>query len=295
MYQSFAFVRRCGLTLFNKVFYNFILKCLRRILPLQQLYFKLFIFHFYMIGLLFLMFGMSACRSHKKATAPASVEGVFYTSCYPIENLYVPSCKLEISDGGKSFSFNGSIYIRADSICFFRGKWLLFEIRGAIYRDSFVVVNYLERICYKGKNNYLQKITGYPVNPESLMMLFTADRCEEAYRNKFNFTAAGSTNHQLLMQGENRSLLEMNFNANDRTIENITLYNNQQRKALFRAVYGSYTQYPQFVLPTVFDISANDGEQNIRIKANFQQILFNQPQKVNMSVPSGYKIVVLGE
>ena len=63
----------------------------------------------------------------------------------------------------------------------------------------------------------------------------------------------------------------------------------------FSAAYSGYEQYPQFVLPTVFDISANDGENNIKIKANFQQILFNRPQEVNMSVPSRYQVVVLGE
>jgi len=251
-------------------------------------------FYFCLIALLFLMIGMSACRSHKKMSAPASVGTAYYSSCYPIETLYVPSCKLEISDGSKSFSLNGSVYIRADSICYFRGRLLMMEaIRGVVYRDSFVVVSYLDRICYKGKNDYLQKIAGYPVNPESLMMLFTADRCEEAYRNKFNFTAITGKNNQLLMQGENRSLLEMNINADNRTIENIALYNSRQRQPLFSAVYGGYEQYPQFVMPTVFDISANDGVRNIRIKANFQQILFNQPQKVNMNVPSGYQRVFL--
>ena len=252
-------------------------------------------FHFCLIALLFLMIGMSACRSHKKATAvERDLETSFYTSCYPIESLYVPSCKLEISDGNQSFSLNGSIYIRADSICFFRGRMIVEVVRGVIYRDSFVVVNYFpERVCYKGKNDYLQKITGYPVNPESLMMLFTADRCEEACRNKFNFTAVAGKTNQLLMQGENRNLLEMNVNANDRTIENIALYNSRQRQALFSAIYSGYEQYPQFALPTVIDISANDGRNNIRIKANFQQILFNQPQEVNLVTPSNYKTVIL--
>jgi len=258
--------------------------------------FQFSIFNYLM--LFFAIIGMSACRSHKKMSEverdlQSRSETAFLTSCYPIKSLYVPSCKLEIFDGSNSLSLSGSFYIRVDSICYFRGRWMMIEaMRGAIYRDSFVVVNYLERVCYKGKNDYLQKLTGYPVNPESLMMLFTADRCEEAYRNKFNFTAAGGNNHQLLMQGENRSLLEMNINANDRTIENIALYNSRQR---FSAAYSGYEQYPQFVLPTVFDISANDGENNIRIKANFQQILFNRPQEVNMSVPSRYQVVVLGE
>ena len=243
---------------------------------------------------LILMIGMSACRSNKKATGvERDLEAVFYTSCYPIETLYVPSCKLEITFGNQSFSPNSSIYIRPDSIYYFSGRWLLFEIRGAIYRDTFVVVSYFDRVCYKGNNDYLQKVTGFPVNPESLLMLFTADRCEETYRNKFNFiTAAGSAN-KITMQGSNRSLLEMNINANDHTLENIALYNSGQRQASFSAAYSRYTQYPQFVMPTVFDFAAHNDNIPARIKATFQQILFNQPQKVGISVPSGYRVVVL--
>ena len=236
---------------------------------------------------------MSACRSHKKITAIDITEGAWYTSCYPIKSLFVPSCKLEISDGNQSFSLNGSIYIRPDSVCFFRGKVVMEVMRGAVYRDSFVVVNYQERVCYKGKNDYLQKVTGYPVNPESLMLLFTADRCEEAYREKFSFTVAAGSANKIMMQGTNRNLLEMNINANDRTIENIALYNSQQQQPLFSATYSSYSPYRQFILPTVFDISAHDGNKPVRIKANFQQILFNQPQPVNISIPSRYRVVVM--
>jgi len=262
---------------------------LRLSLRFQKLVnFQFSIFNYF---LLFLIIGISSCRSHKKITdVERNLETIFYTSCYPIESLFVPSCKLEISDGSQSYSLNGNMYIRPDSICYFSGKWLLFELRGIIYRDSFVVVNYIERICYKGKNDYLQKITGYRINPESLMMIFTADRCEETYRNKLSFIAAGGDDAKILMQGTNRSLLEMNINANDRTIENITLYNSRQR---FSATYGGYEQYPQFAIPTVFDISAYDGQKNLRIKANFQKILFNQPQQMNISIPLRYKVVIL--
>ena len=95
------------------------------------------------------------------------------------------------------------------------------------------------------------------------------------------------------MQGKNRSLLEMSINADNHTIEDISLYNSQQRQALFSTVYSGYTQYPQFTLPTIFDISAHDGRKPVRIKANFQQVLFNQPQQVHVSIPSKYKVVVL--
>ena len=248
----------------------------------------------YLIVLLFLIAGMSACRSHKKATAPVRVEvegAAFYASCYPIESLWVPQCKIEISVGGHSL--NGSIYIRPDSVFYFRGKMVMDVVRGAIYRDSFIVVNYLDRKCYRGKNDYLQKVTGYPVNPESLMMLFTADRCEEAWRNKFDFIIAVGSNDQILMQGKNRNLLEININANTSAVEGITLYNNQQRQPVFSAEYGGYEQFPHYALPTVFDISAQNDENPIRIKVNSRQILFNQPQNVNVSVPSKYTVVVL--
>ena len=247
------------------------------------------------IVLLFLVIGLSTCRSHKKIIAPVSApieETAFYTSCYPIKSIYVPSCKLEIADGSKSISLNGSIYIQHDSICYFRGKMVVEVMRGVIYRDSFVVVNYLERICFKGKNDYLQRLTGYPVNPESLLMLFTADRCEETYRDKFSFIPAPGNGDRILMQGTNRGLLEMTLNG-DNHIENIALYNSRQRQAIFSATYSGYNHYRQFILPTGFNISAHDGKKPVHIKANFREILFDQPQQVNISIPSRYEVVVL--
>ena len=193
----------------------------------------------------------NACRSHKKAiTVDSSEEIVSAVSCYSIESFYVPTGRLEISTGSQSLSLNGSIYIRPDSIFYFRGRMLIDVVRGAIYNDSFVVVSYLERICYMGKNDYLQRITGFPVNPESLLMLFTDDKCEK----------------------------------------NIALRNNRQ---LFSVVYDNYAQHEQFVLPAVLNISAQDGTNQIRIRANFQQILLNRREPVNINIPSSYRVVVL--
>ena len=248
-----------------------------------------------LIVLFFVVVGINACRSHKKTIVSISTpieEVVFYTSCYPIESIFVPTCKLEISDDNKFSSLKGSIYIQEDSIFFFSGRLMLEVMRGVVYRDSFVVVNYLKRICYKGKNDYLQKITGYPVNPKSLLMLFTADRCEETYRNQLNFAIAASSNDGILMQGKDRDLLEMSLNS-DNHIENIALYNSQQRQTVFSAAYRDYRQYQPYILPTGFDISAHDDKTTVHIKANFQQILLNQPQKINISVPTKYEVVVL--
>jgi len=250
--------------------------------------FQFSIFNYFL--LIIAIFGMSACRTQKKtpAPAPAPDEAAFYTSCYPFESIYIPSCKIDLTFDGSNYSLNGSIYIRSDSVCFFRARLLIEVVRGAIYRDSFILVNYLERVVYKGKNDYLQRITGFPVSPESLMMLFTADRCEEVYRNKFNFVPAGRSDHQLRMQGKNRSLLEMNINASNHTTQNIVMHNDQQR---FSVAYGAYEQFPKFILPTAFDISAID----IKMKINFQQILFNQQQEMNISVPSRFAVERWGD
>ena len=215
--------------------------------------FQFSIFNYFI--LLLAIISLNACRSHKKtAVSVPADEMTFYTSCYPIESIFVPSCKLEISDGSRSYSLNSSMYIQKDSVCYFRGKIFVDVIRGAIYRDSFIMVSYLERICYKGKNEYLQKITGYPVNPETLLMLFTADRCEDK------------------------------INIRD---------NHQQQQPVFNVEYSDFNQYRQFNLPTNFDISAQDGNKTIRIKANFLQLLFDQQQQVNIDIPSRYEVVVL--
>jgi len=239
--------------------------------------------------------GINGCRPQRKATATDAAAVTFYNQCFPIESFFAPSCRLELSMGGQTFSLNGSIYIRPDSVFYFRGRMMLFDVvRGAIYKDSFVVVNYIERVYYTGKNEFLQKTTGFPVNPESLMMLFTADRCEETYRNKLNFViTAGSRADRILMYDPNRNALEITINSDVQTIENITLSNNRQRQPLFSAIYSNYDQFEKFKLPASLNITAHDGVNPIRIIANFQQIQLNQPQQINISIPSNYQMIVL--
>jgi predicted P-loop ATPase/GTPase len=94
-------------------------------------------------------------------------------------------------------------------------------------------------------------MTGYPVNPRTLLAMFTDDRCKDIFPNK---PVAGK-----------------NFNV----------------------AYGDYSRFERFEIPTAFDIRASDGKNSIRIKANFEQILFEAPEQINMNVPSNYKIIIL--
>jgi hypothetical protein len=236
---------------------------------------------------------IAGCRSQQRVIATGDV---FYNQCYPIESFYVPSCRLDLSIGNQSFSLNGSIFICPDSVFYFRGRMLMIEaVRGAIYRDSFVVVSYIERVYYTGRNDFLQRITGFPINPESLLMLFTADRCENVYRNKFNFEiTALNRGDRILMHDQNRNVIELTINHDEQTIENITMSNNQQRQPLFSAAYSGYEQHEQFKLPTSLNISINDGAAPIRVRANYQQILLNQPMPpININIPSSFRLVVL--
>jgi hypothetical protein len=237
---------------------------------------------------------LHACRSHKSVAVDASrTEAAVYTSCYPIESITVAKCRLNITDGGKSYQLNGSIHIRPDSVCYFRGVLMVEVFRGVVFRDSFAIINRLERICYKGHNDYLGRMAGYPVNPEVLFRLFTADRCEDMYREQFGFSIrSGNDHHTMIMQGERHSI-EMNINPDNRTIESITAYDPLQKRAGFRIKYSQYQQYRQFLLPGAFDISATGGAASIGVNAVFQDMAFNQPQQVNFSIPRGYTVVEL--
>ncbi len=235
--------------------------------------------------LLCLSAGFIACRTHKPVTTET---GMLYSSCYPIESITIPHCKLSIKDGNKSYQLNGSIYIRPDSVFYFRGTVMGVEmVRGVIYHDSFAIINRWDRICFKGNNQYLSNLTGYPINPEILFLLFTADRCEEAYKEKLGFRVTSGQTSQVMVLGSNRSTLEMKFNPENSTTESITSYKQQTG---FKATYGQYQQFQQFLLPTVLDISASGGGSNIQINTTYQEILFDQPQSINFSIPSGYQI-----
>jgi hypothetical protein len=216
-----------------------------------------------------------------------------YMSCYSFETFSAPSCRFEISGGGQSLSLNGSIYVKDDSIVFFRGRMLVELLRGAIYRDSFVVVNYLERVCYTGSNDYLRKQTGFPVNPATIMSLLTADRCEDTYRTVFNFAITPESASRILMHDVNRNFLEMQINTDNNTIKNVAMYSVRQQQPVFSAAYGDYQYFEHFNLPTVFDISTYFESAKVGIKVNLQQVILNQPQQTSIAIPANYKKIVL--
>ncbi len=246
------------------------------------------------ILLLLLVASLGACRSRKPAvTETTRSSTAFYTSCYPIESITVPKCKLDITLGNKSYSLNSSIYIRPDSVCYFRGTILMEVVRGVIYKDSFVVLDRYHRICYKGSNEYLSRMIGYPVNPEILYMLFTGDRCEDIYREKFGFKVTAENNNKIVLRGQNRNFLEIEINSDNQTTGSITAYNRQQNQAGFKTSYSQYQQYQHFLLPTVFDILAKQDKSTVKINAVFQGIVFDQPQAINFSIPDGYKMITL--
>ena len=248
---------------------------------------------FRITAILIVIVGVGSCRTRKPVVAGDKT--AVLSSCYDIAGITVPKCDLTIADGNKSYQLTGSIYIRPDSVCYFRGVYLnMVEVmRGVIYRDSFAVINRQERICFKGKNEYLSRFTGFPVTPETLLMLFTADRCEDIYKNKLGFRITETDNNKVVMQARNGNTLEMKIDDDNRTVQSIALHSRYRNQTVFGAEYGKYRQHGQLMLPKSFEITATDGKTPVKININFRQILFDQSQKINFSIPSGYKVIVL--
>ncbi|MDR0386215.1 MAG: DUF4292 domain-containing protein [Prevotellaceae bacterium] len=239
---------------------------------------------------LVLVLFLHACRSHKTATSTAETD--VYASCYPIESITVSKCKLNIAGGNRSYQLNGSLYIDPDSICYFRGTMMVEIIRGVIYRDSFAIINRMERICYRGKTEYLNNYAGITVTPESLFLLFTADRCEKIYREKFNYKIANK-NGIISLQGKNGTSMQITLNATDQTIKQITAHHPRLKNSKFSIAYDSYRRYQQFILPVSFDIFAGNDKNFVKIEAGFQDIQLNQLQHINFTIPSGYQTIYL--
>ena len=195
------------------------------------------------------------CRSKKALVAEEErqqEQQELPVTCYPIEIFSVPSCRLEISGSGiQSVSLSGNIFVIPDSVFFFRGRLLIDVLRGAIYNNSFVVINYLERTVYRGSNDFLQNIVGFPVNPKTLLMLLTDDECGSRFINP------NSSRHP------------------------------------FRVDYDTYRPFGEFELPTLLNISAGDGSNNFRVRADFRQIVLNVPEQFQISIPANYRVVVL--
>jgi hypothetical protein len=241
------------------------------------------------IIVVFVVFAMvSGCRSGKNTVKTEdTVSENAVSSCYSLSSVTVSKCKWNISQEGKSFQLDGSLYIDPDSICYFRGTKLVDVFRGIIKRDSFAMVSYLERVCYTGSNNYLSRMCGYPVNPKSLYLLFTADRCEKAYREMgFGVTAS---NRKMLLSNHPNSL-ELYLDENNQHIEKISVIGQAAGAGIS---YRNYRQWSDWVLPSTIDISFRMKNSDVKINAVLQDFLLNTPQSVNLKIPSGYKTVML--
>ncbi|GHT24996.1 hypothetical protein FACS189430_10930 [Bacteroidia bacterium] len=213
--------------------------------------------------------------------------GYAAASCYSPGSIAVRKCKWNILHEGKSFQLDGSLYMRPDSIVFFRGAKLVEVFRGVIKRDSFAVISPLERVCYKGSNDYLSRMCGYPVNPKSLYLLFTANRCEQAYRDMgFGVTAA---NRRILLSNHPNSL-ELYLDEHNRHIEKITVIGAAAGSGVS---YSDYRQWSDWLLPSAIDISFRMKNSDFKINAVMQDFQFNTPQSVNFKIPSGYSIINL--
>lgn len=233
---------------------------------------------------------LHACRSHKTVTSTAETD--FYASCYPIESITVSKCKLNITENNKSYRLNADLYIDPDSVCYFRGTLMVEIIRGVIYRDSFAIINRPERICYKGKTEFLSNFAGVTVTPESLFLLFTADKCEKVYRENFSYKLTDKGN-MIFLREKSGSSLQMFLNETDQTIEKIAAHNPRLKDTKFNITYGQYQRYGQFILPSFFDIFAGTDRNFLRFEIDFQDIWLNRPHNINFAVPSGYKTIIL--
>ncbi|MDR1864268.1 MAG: DUF4292 domain-containing protein [Bacteroidales bacterium] len=238
---------------------------------------------------------LAGCRLHKPVTAPdASPSGkAAYTSCYPMESITVSKCRWSISEGGRTHQLNGKIHIRPDSICYFLGTTAMgIEVfRGVVREDSFAMINRPERICYRGSNAYLSRMTGCPVNPRMLYLLFTADCCTQAYRAMgFSVTERDG---RMVIYGKNANSLEFSVDTEHRTVESVSVQGQGSAPHGFGIAYRQYRSFPLFALPSVLDISARSNAGTIGVNAVLQEITFDSKQKVNFRIPEQYKTVWL--
>ncbi|MDR1672596.1 MAG: DUF4292 domain-containing protein [Bacteroidales bacterium] len=230
---------------------------------------------------------LHACRSRRTAVQ-VSFSDTLSNSCYSVGSITVSKCRWNVTEGGTTHRLRGSIYIRPDSICYFRGEMTVEVFRGIVLKDSFAIINRMDRVCYKGSNDYLSRIAGYPVNPASLCLLFTADRCEQAYR-LLGYRIIVD-NSRIVMSGRNASVVEMNLDTEGQTVEDMTV---RGRTSGCKIAYGQYRAYPRFMLPTEVDIAIRGGTTSAGIHALFQDVRFDAPQTINFKIPDSYTIVRL--
>jgi hypothetical protein len=228
--------------------------------------------------LLGLAVALAACHGGKNAVvSQASADSL--ATCYPIRSLTAAKCRWEISEGANSYRLTGSLYLKPDSICYFRGSMMVEVFRGVVKQDSFLLINRVDRICYSGSNSFLSRLLGFPVSPQMLYLLFTADACEERYRS-LGFHLTRAADRLTLAQPACR----LEARLSDRRLSHIDLHG----ATTGTVDYAQFQPFGKFMLPAETNLSISRKQGVATIKTIMQDVILDREMPVNMQIPQGY-------
>lgn len=205
--------------------------------------------------------------------------------CLAMPPLEARGCAITVGTASGSLSANGDIYLDGDSLVYFRATFLVELARGLITRDSFALINRLERSYILEPLPRLNALMPFPLSSGLPYQLLSGSPCLESW-------LLGQASQQISEGDSTRISLR---NGGEATIRKqgrqLTSLKFSTGNASAMITYDRYRASSKgTLLPTRIYIKAqSETGKALDITLEIGQWVEGIKKPVNFAIPSGYK------
>ena len=226
----------------------------------------------------------------RKTAAPGTAALPSGEDCYTQRSLSISGGNLSYADSKKSLSANFQLFLDKEDACYFQASVLFIEAaRGLVTRDSFFLLNRLERTCMQGSLADVERSFGIKASPKILFTLFSGNFCPET------FTEAGlrpvvSTTDLIRYTSPMQYQVTVSRHPGSNNMEQL-LITDRNGGTVIQAGFDNFHAVDECNVPAQIRITQPGQRREIGIRCN--NFAFNTQKEINFAVPANYKRVRL--
>ena len=210
--------------------------------------------------------------------------------CYTQRTLSVSGGNLNYSDSKKSLAASYQLFLDKEEACYFQASVLFIEAaRGLVTRDSFFLLNRLERTCMQGALADVERSFGIKASPKMLFTLFSGNFCPDAFAEA-GLRPVVSTNDLVRYTSPMQYQVTVARRAGSNNMEQL-LITDQRGSTVIQADFSSFHAVDGGEVPAQIRITQPEQHREIGIRCN--NFAFGTQKEINFAVPANYKRVRL--
>ncbi len=211
-------------------------------------------------------------------------------ACYPQRTLSVSGGNLNYSDSKKSLAASYQLFLDKEEACYFQASVLFIEAaRGLVTRDSFFLLNRLERTCMQGSLADLEQSFGIKASPKILFTLFSGNFCPDAIVET-GLKPVVSTTDLVRYTSPMQYQLTVSRRSGTNCMEQM-LITDQRGRTVVQADFSNFHVVDGCEVPAQIRITQPEQHREISIRCN--NFAFGTQKEINFAVPANYKRVRL--